>query len=187
MFHLNDFILKIIEILCSFFGNHDRAFSCRGRPAHLGGIVRQDEEPVDWAQEPEAQLQLGPRPEPGIGGRTLLLFGNYLFVLSRIAVQGFHLITLIKQEISTCAVRGGRLWSDSVARYPQRFEFPMGRSSRVRLRKEQQPSRIEFGTPVIPAGLRGHPRAALPPSAHRLTSSPTMSTNHLLAFPPSVR
>lgn len=126
--------------------------------------------------------------EPGIDGRTLLLLGNYLFALSRFAGQGFYLIILIKQEISTSTVRGaGRLWSDSVARYPQCFEFPGRHSSRSRLRDQQQPSRIEVGTPLLPAGLQGHPRGAIPPQLIALRSSPTMSINPLLAFPPNVR
>jgi hypothetical protein len=122
--------------------------------------------------------------EPGIGGRTLLLFGYYLFALSRIADgQGFHLITLIKQEISTSTVRGaGRLWSDSVARYPQRFEFP-GRRSRRNNRHELN-SVHQCSLPSYEDIRELH---YLPQSIIALEIFSNDARNPLLAFPPNVR
>jgi hypothetical protein len=54
-----------------------------------GGRVCLQEDQVDRAQEPEAKIQVGPRPDPRNGGRTPQLFGNYLLALLQIAGRDF--------------------------------------------------------------------------------------------------
>jgi hypothetical protein len=95
----------------------------------------------------------------------------------------FNLITLIKQEISTPIVRGGRLWSDSVARYPQRFEFP-GRRSRRNNRHELN-SVHQCSLPCYEDIRELH---YLPQSIIALEIFINDGRNHvMLAFLPSVR